>query len=217
MAFVTPTNVTVGSVLTASKYNQEVVENTLAGGPIFTTAAARDAAITAPYEGQRAYLTAPAAATVTATGAITAIPTGITTIYNGSVWVCTTPVGANSNTGATTTSTSYVTTLTGDATAISVTLPTGTTALITETSNAQNSGGVSTFLSFSVSGATTLAAADAQAAFTAFTSGSSAGVMARSYVYSGLTAGVNTFTLNYKAQAATATYVTRQLTVTGVA
>jgi hypothetical protein len=27
MAFVTPTNVTVGSVLTASKYNQEVVEN----------------------------------------------------------------------------------------------------------------------------------------------------------------------------------------------
>ena len=29
MAFVTPTNVTVGSVLTASKYNQEVVENTV--------------------------------------------------------------------------------------------------------------------------------------------------------------------------------------------
>ena len=29
MAFVTPTDVTVGSVLTASKYNQEVVENTL--------------------------------------------------------------------------------------------------------------------------------------------------------------------------------------------
>jgi hypothetical protein len=28
MAFVTPTDVTVGSVLTASKYNQEVVENT---------------------------------------------------------------------------------------------------------------------------------------------------------------------------------------------
>jgi hypothetical protein len=30
MAFVTPTNVTVGSVLTASKYNQEVVDNTIA-------------------------------------------------------------------------------------------------------------------------------------------------------------------------------------------
>lgn len=29
MAFVTPTDVTVGSVLTASKYNQEVVENTV--------------------------------------------------------------------------------------------------------------------------------------------------------------------------------------------
>ena len=29
MGFVTPTNVTVGSVLTASKYNQEVVENIL--------------------------------------------------------------------------------------------------------------------------------------------------------------------------------------------
>jgi hypothetical protein len=29
MAFVTPTDVTVGSVLTASKYNQEVVDNTL--------------------------------------------------------------------------------------------------------------------------------------------------------------------------------------------
>jgi hypothetical protein len=30
MAFVTPTNVTVGSVLTASKYNQEVVDNVIA-------------------------------------------------------------------------------------------------------------------------------------------------------------------------------------------
>ena len=29
MAFVTPTNVTVGSVLTASKYNQEVVDNVI--------------------------------------------------------------------------------------------------------------------------------------------------------------------------------------------
>jgi hypothetical protein len=37
MAFVTPTDVTVGSVLTASKYNQEVVDNGLAGHPLVST------------------------------------------------------------------------------------------------------------------------------------------------------------------------------------
>lgn len=57
MAWTTPTNVATGDVLTATRYNAEVVANTLAGGPIYATTVARDAAITAPFVGQQAFIT----------------------------------------------------------------------------------------------------------------------------------------------------------------
>lgn len=187
------------------------------GVRVYTTAAARDAAITAPFEGMVAYLTAPAAATVTATGTTTAIPTGITTVYNGSAWVCTTPVGAYSNTSATTTSTSYVTTLTGDTTAISVTLATGTTALISISCNMAVSVANTLYTTFSVSGATTLSASDTNGAYQyAASAGFNFGAT-RVYTFSGLTAGTNTFTLAYKTNGGTLTMVQRNLTVQGIA
>lgn len=186
------------------------------GVRVYTNEAARNTAIASPFEGMVAYLTAPTAPA--ATGAVTTVPTGITTVYNGSVWVCTTPVGAYSNTSASSTSATYVTTLTGDSTAISVTLATGTTALIQFSDQCQNSAaGNSLWTSISVSGATTLAAADASSA-AATVSGANYGVsLSRTWILSGLTAGTNTFTLNYRTNGGTGTHNGRSLVVQGVA
>jgi hypothetical protein len=163
-----------------------------------------------------AYLTASTVAT--ATGTQTATPTGITTIYNGSVWVCTTPVGAYSgSTGTVATSGSYATTLTGDGTAISATLVTGTTAWLTFTFEGQNTGAAELLLTFSVSGATTVAASDANGIETYLATAARRGIGARSYTFNALTAGTNTFTLNYKTTAGTASYFKRNLTVQGIA
>ena len=184
-------------------------------GGTFLNEAARDAAITSPTEGMHAYLTAPTVPT--ATGAITAIPLGVQTIYNGSVWVCVTPVGSRSDTDATG-SNSYVTTLTGDAVAISVTLVTGTTALVATHATASVDAVATNFLSFSVSGATTLSVTDDNGSRdVSEASGRIVGV-GRPLIITGLTAGTNTFTLNYKTDSiSTITYYTRNIIVTGIA
>ena len=219
MAFVTPTNVTVGSVLTASKYNQEVVANGLAGQPIFTNEAARDAVITSPSEGMVAYLTAPTVPA--ATGGTTMLPTGVRTIYNGSVWVCVTPVSARQTASGTLTSGSFTPTLSGSpGTNPSVTLVTGTTALIairaTIVCATSGQGG---FATVAVSGATTKAASadDAGIFFRAAASNQDANI-GTTVVLDGLTAGTNTFTMEYASTGgATSTISRRNLTVQGIA
>lgn len=219
MAYVTPGTVTAGDVATAAAWNvltNDIIQIAGLAQGVFTNEAAREAAITSPTEGMIAYLTAPTVPA--ATGATTAVPTGVRTVYNGSVWVCVTPVGANSDTSGTTTSTSYVTTLTGDATAVSVTLVTGTTAHIMMNTTAANStSGTNVYLAYSVSGASTVTAAAATECV--FTCPSAGGIQspARAYIITGLTAGTNTFTLNYRVSANTGTYTHRQITVSGVA
>lgn len=216
MAYSFPSAVSTGDVLTASAYNQAVQENQKFGIATFTTEASRDAAITSPSEGMRAYLTGPTVPA--ATGTTTAVPTGVMTVYNGSVWVCTTPVASSSGTDGTTTSASYVTTLTGDATAIAVTLVTGTTALVSLNTTCNNStSGQAVYASVSVSGATTLAAADDNGVLANAGINSQNISLGRTYVLTGLTAGTNTFTLNYKVTANTGTYSSRSLVVQGVA
>ena len=200
-----------GSVLTASDVNSYLMQQV---NIIFLNEATRDAARPSPVEGQQCYLTAPTVPA--ATGTTTAVPTGVRVIYNGSAWVCTTPVGSLSNTSATTTSTSYVTTLTGDATAISTTLVTGTSAYIQFTARADMNSVALSYLSISVSGATTLAVSDANGTLSTVATNSAAN-LARSYILTGLTAGTNTFTLNYKVNSNTATYAHRNLVVCGVA
>ena len=200
-----------GSVLTASDVNSYLMQQV---NIIFLNEATRDAAIPSPVEGQQCYLTAPTVPA--ATGTTTAVPTGVRVIYNGSVWVCTTPVGALSNTSATTTSTSYVTTLTGDATAISTTLVTGTTAHIQFGGRIDANTTLNASMTFSVSGATTVAASDANGTLTTIST-SFGNNLYRSCIFTGLTAGTNTFTLNYKTSANTATCVHRNLVVCGVA
>jgi hypothetical protein len=215
---------TSGQILTAAAMDK-VREAMFFGQATFTNEAARDTAFANPgalapitlQEGMRAYLTASTVAAATGATFSTA-PTGITTVYNGSVWVCTTPVVAKSNTSATTTSSSYVTTLTSDATAVSVTLVTGTTALVVASLNVEGSAaGQNLFFSISVSGATTVAAADSAGhSVTAGGNGYRHSVN-RTQVISGLTAGTNTFTLNYKAGTGTLTALTRDLMVIGIA
>ena len=215
MAWTNPYTFVSGNILTAAQLNV-IQDNLISGGPSYTSEAARGSAIVSPFEGQRAYIYN---STITAaTGTTTAVPTGIQTIYNGSAWVTVTEVGAYSGTTGTTTSTSYVTTLTGDATAISVTLQTGTTALVTFSGYGSHGTIAAAFWqTFSVSGATTLAAADLNGIVGSSFAAAAPANMSRSAVITGLTAGTNTFTLNYKTSAGTATYTTRQLTVKGIA
>jgi hypothetical protein len=212
---------TAGQTLTAASM-EALRGNANAGHNVFTTEAARDAAITAPTEGMMAYLTAPTSAIVTATGTTTAVPTGVTTIYNDSVWVCVTPIGANSNTSGTTSAAGFVTTLTGDSTPISATLVTGTTALINIYVRGSNNGagGLLDFQgTYSVSGATTVAASSNDAAKHSISGGGAGTHASYTRIITGLTAGTNTFTLNYTAvnAASVSTYVQRYLTVQGIA
>jgi len=218
MAWSDPGDFTSGQILTAAQMDS-IREAMFFGQATFTNEAARDAAIPATaitlQEGMNAYLSAPTVPA--ATGTTTTLPTGIETRYNGSVWVCRTEIGAYSATSGTTTSTGYATTLTGDATAISVTMVTGTTAFLSFGAEVSNTASaVFTQLSFSVSGATTLAASDANGVGMNHTANYWQ-VISRAFVISGLTAGTNTFTLNYRVQSNTGTYSKRWLAVRGVA
>lgn len=199
--------------ITAARLNN-IEDGIVERAGIFTNEAARDAAITAPTEGMRAYLTT--TTVPAATGAITAVPVGVQTIYNGSAWVCVTEVGAFSTTSGTTVSTTYTTTLTGDGTPLSVTLNTGTTAVLTFGATVTTGATDRVFISVSVSGATTIAASD----FISVQNGVSSTVACpnHSIIMTGLTAGANTFTLNYKCLAgATNTFARRNLIVKGIA
>ena len=221
MAYVAPTIRSVGDAVTAADYNI-MANNALQFAPfvqgVFTTEAVRDAAITSPTEGMHVYLTAPTVPA--ATGATTMLPSGIETIYNGSVWVCVTPVAAYNDTVGTTTSSSYTTTLSGGGTNVSVTLVTGTSALISLYASAQNNNAAnSANATVAVSGATTIAAGSVPLYTRALSaiSGQTLG-QTTTRVIGGLTAGTNTFTLNYVVSSATSGGIDgRSLIVQGVA
>ena len=211
MAFISSA-FTAGQTLTAASM-EDLRGNANAGHSVFTNEAARDAAITAPTEGLMAYLTAPTVPA--ATGDTTAVPTGVVTIYNGSAWVCTTVIGARTDATGTTTSATYTATLAGSpGTNPSVTLVTGTTALVMLSTGMFTSGG-SGAISVAVSGATTLAANTVYGMQTASANSSD---YARTFVLTGLTAGTNTFTLQYNAAGGgTQSFLRRNLTVQGIA
>lgn len=191
---------------------------------IYTNEAARDAAITSPTEGMRVYLTSPTVPA--ATGLVQLVPTGVQTIYNGSVWVCVTDVVSLSTTATTNTSwtTSYTTPWTagtgGDLLGNSVTLVTGTTALVTVAVNITAPGsGYGYTIGVAVSGATTIAASDANSC--GVIQGTSVArdmTASATLAFTGLTAGTNTFTLSGRSSAAISAQVSRrQISVRGIA
>ena len=189
---------TAGQVLTAAQQTQI---NT--GIPVFATTVTRDAAFGGTgekvlAEGQFAFTE----------------DTNTTWFYTGAVW---SPVSGNfataqTNSAQTTTSTTYV----DLATVTSVTVITGTSALCiwhAAAANATSNAGV--FVSVAVSGATTVAASDTIANYTQ-TPSSSLGIyfpIHSGHIFTGLTAGSNTFTIKYRTGSGTATFDTRGIQV----
>lgn len=221
MAFISSA-FTAGQTLTAASM-EDLRGNANAGHSVFTNEAARDAAITAPTEGLMAYLTAPTVPAATGSD-FDGDPTGITTIYNGSVWVCTTEVGGTTHATGTLTgagSNNYTGTLGGSpGTNPSVTLVTGTSALVSLTVHAAMSSTASaTYTSVAVSGATTQAASDNWCLQNDSATGGYFVTMSRTFVITGLTAGTNTFTMNYRVSntAQTGSFARRSLVVKGIA
>lgn len=175
-------------------------------GTVFTNEAARDAAITAPTEGMQAYLSAPTVPA--AAGDATAVPTGVTTRFNGSVWVCVTQVGAATAATGTTTSTSNTVTLSGSpGTNPSVTLVTGATALVS----------LSAWMSPSDTSQDYMSVNDGQLEIVGQQAGGYNNQKGLTGIVTGLTPGTNTFTLWYRVGAGTLSVAQRRITAQGIA
>lgn len=193
---------TAGQILTAAQMTALQAQAVMT----FTTEAARDTAITAPTEGMVAYLTAPTIPTFTG---------GCMTIYNGSVWVC---VSEQGNTIATLQSTASATYVDLATVGPSVTLVTGTSAILTISANIIAPSGQGGGMSFAVSGATTIAASDANGITVGGVTGGFNASASRTMVISGLTAGTNTFTAKYNSPSTlTSSFRQRDIAVTGIA
>lgn len=224
----TPSTVAPGDTFPATAYNiiagdladHESRINSYSG--VFVNEAARDAAIPSPAEGMRAYLTVPTIPT--ATGSLTSVPTGVETVYNGSVWVCLTEVASTSVTSTTTSISSVYaaawTSGSGDTITNSVTLVTGTTALVHLGLLGLNNGTNSTlFPAVAVSGATTQAASEVYSVGGGIILASTVGGAHGTVVLTGLTAGTNTFTLNVANASGSASWNIRRrfISVRGIA
>lgn len=118
-----------------------------------------------------------------------------------------TPGGQSVATSQTTTSTSYTDLATVGPT---LTVTTGTQALVWFAALISNSGANSSRMSCAVSSASSVAANDAWAAINV---GTSALRFASVHLFTGLTAGSNIFTAKYDVSAGTGTFVNRELAV----
>lgn len=187
MAMVLYTTVVAGTTITAA-WGNNVRDGVVAG---FASAAARTSAVTAPLEGMVSYR-----------------QDGPTLeLYNSTQWVPMQPSSAAVNTLETTTSTSYT-----DLTTVgpSVTLVTGTTAIVALSAGMRHSVADVAYMGVAVSGASTIAAADTQAAEVVGTSTITGALI---FKITGLTAGSNTFKARYRTPSGTATYQNRNITV----
>jgi len=198
-----------GAVLTASDVNAYLMQGVL----VFSTETARNAAVTSPQKGMAALITTPA--TPAATGGATYVPGSILTVYNGAAWVCLSEVGAYTISQGTTTSTTFTASLSGTpGTNPSVTISTGTTALVTVSGTILESIASNGYIGFAVSGASTVAASTSFSALS--TSATNMGVTF-SAIVTGLTAGTNTFTLQYSINPSqTMTVAERRIIVRGL-
>jgi hypothetical protein len=124
------------------------------------------------------------------------------------------PTTAVVATSQTTTSTSY-TDLATSGPAVTATVSSSGSALIMLTAQLSNSNNNRTcWMGFAVSGATTVAAADAQSVNFLSANANASAQFTATYLVTGLTAGSNTFTAKYKASANTCTFVNRSITIT---
>lgn len=139
--------------------------------------------------------------------------TDLVLVYNGSAWVCITPKSdSNNNNVANPSGTAFAASAGVDPV---VSIQTGTKALVTIGARIQGAGNYN-FVGVAVSGASTIAADDAKSATVGASSGTA--IMSTvSYLETGLTAGVNTFTMRYRCNvSASGSYDYRKLTVVGI-
>lgn len=147
--------------------------------------------------------------TLNGSGAVT----GLASVAGALAWSSATlrADGAEVDTSQGTSSTSYTDLATpGPA----VTVATGTRALVILTCRSYHSAlGNDVFMSFAVSGASTVAATDGRAAYQNAPAAGAPLTVTMAVVVTGLTAGSNTFTAKYRTSAATATFSYRKITV----
>ena len=165
----------------------------------FANAAARNAAIPSPVEGQMASLS----------------DTDTVLRYNGSSWVAVgvpTILGATVATEQTTTSTSYTDLSTAGP---AVTITTGTKALVTITGYFYSGAGdyPFSFIGFVVSGASTVAVSDTHSLTNRSLSSTPIIQASAVYLLTGLTAGSNVFTLKYRVTSGTGNFKNRSIIV----
>jgi microcystin-dependent protein len=183
---------------------------------VFTTEAARDAAITSPVEGMRAYITAPTIPAATCgTSGYTAIPSGIQTIYNGSTWVCITPIGTGNMTTCTAQSISSYGTALWSGTAMTIVSNTGSSALVTLTARVFAANANYFFAAVKPGSGS---ATDGYSISIQQSTGSTANAIGGSWIFTGLPANTNTFTVQMRNNGASSMYLDQcHLTVQGVA
>jgi len=170
--------VVAATSITAAKHNEFVRDQVVSQ---FATAAARNSAITSPVEGMICYNRGD----------------DVVQVYNGSAWVTITPVGALVATAETQAQNVAFAALATAGPA--VTVETGTKAVIVVGAvvSAISTACISR-MGFVVSGATTLAAANARAAVSVTSSGVGwPESTEKTIYYTSLTAGSNVFTARY--------------------
>jgi hypothetical protein len=139
-----------------------------------------------------------------------------TLVYNGTAFVCITPKSAYASTQQSTTSPTYVTVGVDP----SVSIQTGSKALVTIAVRHVLSGGGAGYCQtgYAISGATTLAAADARSAQNYFGTADLGNDRAASFTYmeTGLTPGVNVFQMQQRSGAGAISVTQRSITVVGI-
>ena len=213
---------TTGEVLTAADTNGYLMQGVL----VFANAAARTAAITSPQEGQASYLkdtdeiqVYSGSAWVTKSGSLPS-QTGnagkyLTTNGTDASWAAVPSSAPTSgqvrvNTAQSTSSSSYA----ALATAQSVTVTTGTKVMVIVSCGMDVISQSDYYASYSISGATTLAASDFWCVSTGADNNPSTSPIACSTVsYQTVTAGSNTFTMLFRTSSGTGQFRNRQLIV----
>ena len=189
-----------GQVLDAARLN--LTNN---GIPVFSGTATRDAAFGGSgekvlAEGQFVYLE----------------DTNSLQVYNSSVFVNFTPESASVVTNQTTTSSSFTDLATAGP---SVTVVTGTSAIVAVSCFALNTVGAgnTAFLGVDVSGASTIAANVDSGIRTTFWTSNASVAMSAMFKITGLTAGSNTFKMQYKCDGSTINFGNRYIVVIPIA
>ena len=190
-------------VLTSSNVQNYLMDQAVT---VFAGTAARGSAITSPETGMVSYRT---------DGTADSKREGFE-FYDGSGWVRMIPAASTSavatvNTEQSTTSTSYTDLATSGP---SVTLTTGTKALVFITASSyNNTADRQNYVSFAVSGASTVAVSDDWALLHKGVTSITEVSATRVQLVTGLTAGSNTFTLKYKVSGGTGYFQRRQIAV----